>query len=166
MALNTLEDLLIHELRDILSAERQIRRALPRMARAANSEELTDALESHVEETDNQIERLQKAFELMGKKARASHCEAAEGLISEAADLLDEDGDENVLDAALIGAAQRVEHYEIAAYGSAISFAKQLGRKEVAALLQETLEEEKAADKKLTKIAESGVNQAARASSR
>ena len=166
MALNTLEDLLIHELRDILSAERQIRRALPKMARAAHSEELTEAFETHVEETDTHIERLQKAFELMGRKARASHCEGAEGLISEASDLMDEDGDDNVLDAALISAAQRVEHYEMAAYGSAVAFAKQLKLPEVASLLQETLEEEKAADRKLTKIGKGGVNKAAMAGAR
>jgi ferritin-like metal-binding protein YciE len=131
------------------------------MARASKSEKLREALEHHVEETDQQIERLRKAFELLGKSARASHCEGAEGLISEAEEFLDGDGNPHVRDAGLITAAQRVEHYEMAAYGSAIAFARMLKKDDVVGLLEETLEEEKAADQKLTKIAEGGVNESA-----
>jgi ferritin-like metal-binding protein YciE len=161
MAMQNLDDLLVHQLRDILSAERQIRRALPRMAKASKSDKLREALESHVEETDQQIERLRKAFDLLGKSARASHCEGAEGLITEAEEFLDGDGHADVRDAGLITAAQRVEHYEMAAYGSAIAFARMLDKDDVVSLLEETLEEEKAADRKLTKIAEGSVNEAA-----
>lgn len=160
-AMQNLDDLLIHQLKDILSAERQIRRALPRMAKASTSDTLREALENHLEETDHQIERLQKAFELLGKPARASHCEGAEGLITEAEDFLDGNGNEDVRDAGLITAAQRVEHYEMAAYGSAIAFARMLEQDDVVSLLEETLEEEKEADRKLTEIAEGEVNKAA-----
>jgi ferritin-like metal-binding protein YciE len=161
MKLQTLEDLLIHQCQDILSAEHQVNKALPGMAEAAGSDELRKAFRDHQKETDAQIERLEKAFELMDKPVSASHCEAAEGLITEAEDYLDGDGNRDVLDAGIITAAQRFEHYEIAAYGSAISFARKLNRNEVASLLQESLDEEKAADEKLTSIAENGVNDAA-----
>ena len=161
MNLQTLDDLLVHQIQDILSAERQVRKALPLMAKAVGSDKLRKALQDHQKETDAQIERLEKAFELMDQPVSASHCAAAEGLITEAEDYLDGDGNREVLDAGLITAAQRFEHYEIAAYGSAISFARQLERNEVASLLQESLDEEKAADEKLTSIAENGVNTAA-----
>lgn len=161
MELQTLEDLLVHQIQDILSAEHQVKKALPRMAKAAGSEKLRKAFKDHQKDTDAQIERLEKAFKLMKKPATASHCEAAEGLITEAGDYLDGDGHRDVLDAGIITAAQRFEHYEIAAYGSAIAFARQLDRNDVASLLEESLEEEKAADMKLTSIAEDGVNDAA-----
>lgn len=161
MKLQTLEDLLVHQLQDILSAENQVKKALPRMAEAAGSDKLRKAFEEHRKETEAQIERLHKAFELMEKPVSASHCEAAEGLITEAEDYLDGDGNRDVLDAGIIAAAQRFEHYEIAAYGSAISFARQLKRDEVASLLEESLREEEAADEKLSAIAENGVNDAA-----
>lgn len=161
MKLQTLEDLLVHQIQDILSAEHQVKKALPLMAKAAGSDKLRKAFEHHQKETDTQIERLEKIFKLMDKPVSASHCDAAEGLISEAEDYLDGDGNRDVLDAGLVTAAQRFEHYEIAAYGSAISFARQLKHDEVASLLEETLGEEKAADGKLTAIADNGVNDAA-----
>jgi ferritin-like metal-binding protein YciE len=161
MKLQTLEDLLVHNIQDILSAEHQVKKALPRMAEAAGSAKLRQAFKDHQKETDAHIERLEKAFELLDQPVAASHCEAAEGLITEAEDYLDGDGNRDVLDAGIITAAQRFEHYEIAAYGSAISFARKLNRNEVASLLQESLDEEKAADEKLTSIAENGVNDAA-----
>lgn len=161
MKLQTLEDLLIHQCQDILSAEHQVKKALPRMAEAAGSDKLRKAFRDHQKETDAQIGRLEKAFELMDKAVSVSHCEAAEGLITEAEDYLDGDGNRDVLDAGIIAAAQRFEHYEIAAYGSAISFARKVNRNEVASLLQESLDEEKAAEENLTSIAENGVNNAA-----
>ena len=161
MKLQTLEDLLVHQIQDILSAEHQVKKALPGMARAAGSDELRKAFEDHQKETDTHIERLEKAFELMGKPVSSSHCEAAEELITEAEDFLNGDGNRDVLDAGIIAAAQRFEHYEIAAYGSALSFARTLKLTEVTKLLQESLDEEKAADEKLTSIAEKSVNEAA-----
>ena len=161
MKLQTLEDLLVHQIQDILSAEHQVKKVLPRMAEAAGSDKLRKAFKDHQKDTDAQIERLEKVFKILEKPVSASHCEAAEGLITEAEDYLDGDGHRDVLDAGIITAAQRFEHYEIAAYGSAISFARQLNRHEVASLLQESLDEENAADKKLTSIAENGVNTAA-----
>jgi len=161
MKLQTLEDLLVHEIQDILSAERQVKNALPQMAKAAGSNKLRQAFQDHLQDTDKQIERLERAFRLMDKPVSASHCEAAEGLITEAEDFLDGEGNRDVLDAGLIAAAQRFEHYEIAAYGSAVAFAEKLSRTEIANLLQASLDEEMAADKKLTVIAENGVNTAA-----
>ncbi len=161
MELQNLEDLLVHQIQDILSAEHQVKKALPLMAKAVGSDKLRKAFEHHQKETDTQIERLEKVFELMDQPVSASHCEAAEGLITEAEDYLNGDGNRDVLDAGLVTAAQRFEHYEIAAYGSAIAFARQLNHDEVADLLEESLDEEKAADQKLTTIAENGVNDAA-----
>lgn len=161
MKLQTLEDLLVHQIQDILSAEHQVKKALPRMAKAAGSSKLQKAFKDHQKDTDAQIERLEKAFKLMDQPVSASHCEAAEGLITEAGDYLEGEGNRDVLDAGIITAAQRFEHYEISAYGSAIALARQLDRDDVASLLEASLEEEKAADKKLTSIAENGVNDGA-----
>ena len=161
MKLQSLDDLLVHQIQDILSAEHQVKKALPLMAQAAGSDKLRQAFEHHERETDTQIERLEKIFQLMHQPVSATHCEAAEGLINEAHDYLDGDGDRDVLDAGLVTAAQRFEHYEIAAYGSAVSFARQLKHHEVADLLEESLGEEKVADGTLTSIAEHGVNDAA-----
>jgi ferritin-like metal-binding protein YciE len=161
MKLQTLEDLLVHQIQDILSAEHQVKKALPRMAEAAGSDALRQAFQDHHRETDTQIERLRNALQLMEKPVTASHCEAAEGLITEAEEYLDGEGNRDVLDAAIITAAQRFEHYEIAAYGSALSFARRLNRDEVARLLEASLNEEKAADERLNSIAENGVNEAA-----
>src|SRR5207237_9972105 len=139
--LNTLEDLLHHELKDLYSAENQLLKALPKMAKAASHEELVTAFETHLEETKGQVERLDKIAEQLGKKLTGHKCKAMEGLIEEGADLIDEDAEDSVRDAGLIGAAQRVEHYEIAGYGTARALATRLGHEDIADLLGETLEE-------------------------
>lgn len=158
MSLNTMQDLFIHELRDLMSAERQLTKALPKMAKAATNEQLVEALESHLEETKQQIERLEECFEILGVSSRGKKCKGMEGLIEEGSEAAKEPEDDNVRDAAIIGAAQRVEHYEMAGYGTARAFAERLGYDEVVALLDETLEEESAANEKLTEIAETEVN--------
>jgi ferritin-like metal-binding protein YciE len=158
MKLTSMHDLLVHELKDLLSAEKQLVKALPKMAKAASSESLRTAIESHLEETKNQVERLNKAFELMEKPARPQTCKAMQGLVEEAAELLEQDGEPSVKDAAMIAAAQRVEHYEMAGYGAARTFAEILGYTEIADLLQSTLDEEKAADEKLNQIAMGEIN--------
>lgn len=158
MKLDTLEALLVTELKDLLSAEKQLLKALPKMAKGAASEALREAFEEHLEQTKGQVARLEKAFEIIGKAARAEHCKAMEGLIEEGSELLEEDGEPAVKDAALIGAAQKVEHYEISGYGTARSLAELLGHDDVAELLQETLDEEKETDELLTKLALSEIN--------
>lgn len=163
MKLTNLEALLVHEVRDLLYAEKRLVKALPKMVEAANDEKLRDAFEAHLQETRHHVERLEKVADELGIAPRGEKCEAMEGLLREADEILEnrDDIDPDVLDAALIAAAQRVEHYEMAGYGCARTFAKRLGFDRAAKLLQETLDEEGAADKKLTKIAESGVNKAA-----
>jgi ferritin-like metal-binding protein YciE len=158
MKLESLENLFVHELKDLLSAEKQLVKALPKMAKGANSEALRAGIEEHLEQTKGHVERLEKIFGLLGKTARAETCKAMEGLIEEGSDLLKEEGSPSVKDAALIGAAQRVEHYEIAAYGTARTLAQLLGQDEAAELLQETLDEEKETDEKLTELAMSEIN--------
>lgn len=153
MELNDMKDLLEHEVRDILYAERKIVKALPKMANAAHNPKLKKAFEDHLEETRGQIERLEQVCEHLGIGARGEKCEAIEGLLEEGEERINAKGDDAVLDAALISAAQRVEHYEMAAYGSARAFAEALGLTEVVDLLQETLDEEGKADKTLNKIA-------------
>ena len=160
-AMEDLRDLLIHELEDLYDAEHRITKALPKLRKAAGSEELKDAFETHLQETEGQIERLEQCFELLGEDAKRKKCHGIIGLIEEGQEEMEEDANQAVLDAALIGATQKVEHYEIAAYGTARTHAQLLGNDEVAALLEETLEEEKAADEKLTAIAEAAVNEAA-----
>ncbi|RVD78899.1 hypothetical protein A9HBioS_1402 [Pseudomonas koreensis] len=161
MARKTVEDLFIHELSDVYSAEKQITKALPRLARAATNPLLAEAFTSHLEETQGQIERIDQLVELTGLKLKRMKCVAMEGLVEESKELLDEIDKGAVLDAALIGAAQKVEHYEIASYGTLIAMAKHLKLDDAAALLEATLAEEKGADEKLSKIAEQGGNQAA-----
>jgi ferritin-like metal-binding protein YciE len=162
--LDNLEDLLVMQLRDLLSAEEQLIDALPKMAEAANSAALKEAFETHLEETRVQQTRLEEAFELLGQEPSSESCEAMAGLISEGEEIIDMEGDPDVKDAALIAAAQRVEHYEMAGYGCAAAFASKLGKRKIASLLRTTLEEEANADKKLTSIAEKGINaEAARA---
>lgn len=156
--LNSLHDLYVHELKDLYSAETQITQALPKMAKAATSPELKAAFEEHLTQTQGQIQRLEQIFENMEGSPRGHKCKAMEGLIAEAQDLLKEDADPRVLDAALIGSAQRVEHYEMAGYGTVRTIALQLGETQAASLLQQTLEEEELTDKKLTTLAESSVN--------
>ena len=161
MKLNSLEDLLVHELKDLYSAEKQLLKALPKMAKAATNEELKAGFEKHLKETEGHAKRLEKISESMGKAVTGHKCVAMEGLIEEGSELIEEDADEAVRDAGLIGAAQRVEHYEIAGYGTARALASRLGLDDVAKLLGETLEEEKATDVALTEIAESAVNEEA-----
>ena len=161
MKLQSLEDVLMAELSDLMSAEKQLVQALPKVAEAASSKELQEAIEHHLEETRGHVQRLEQVFESLGSDVESEHCEAMEGLIGEGEEIVEADGDDSAKDAALIGAAQRVEHYEIAAYGTARTLAEQLGKDDAAALLQETLDEESAADQKLTKIAVSRVNERA-----
>jgi len=162
MKMKSLNDLLVHELKDLYSAEMQLTKALPKMAKAVTNEDLREALESHLEETRQQVTRLQQIMdELDVPTTRVPKCKAMEGLIEEGAKLLEEDLEPEVLDAAIIAAAQRVEHYEMAGYGCARTFAGQLGYSNAAKLLQQTLEEEAAADEKLTQIAMSHVNEEA-----
>lgn len=158
MKLNSVQDLLIHELKDLYSAENQLVKALPKMAKAATSESLAAAFEKHLEVTRGQVERLDTIFESLEASPRGKKCAAMEGLIEEAQELLKEDAAPEVLDAALIGAAQKVEHYEIASYGTARTLASLLGLNKVAKLLQATLDEESATDEELTALAESEVN--------
>lgn len=153
-SLESLHDLFVLQLRDLHSAEKQLIDALPIAARAASSEELRSAFEEHLEQTKRQLKRLNQIFEGLGEDPQGKHCEAMEGLISEAEHALEHDADPAVLDAALIVAAQQIEHYEIAGYGSVRTFARVLGYNEVAKVLQSTLDEEAATDEKLTGIAE------------
>jgi ferritin-like metal-binding protein YciE len=155
---NPLEDLLQDELKDLYSAENQIIKALPKMAKAATSPELRRAFERHLEETRRQVERLDEIGAELDMKMTGKKCKGMEGLLAEGKELLEEDLPEEALDAGLIGAAQKVEHYEIAAYGTARTHAEMLGYRRVAKLLQQTLNEEGATDKKLTQLAESVVN--------
>ncbi|QCR22967.1 ferritin-like domain-containing protein [Pontibacter sp. SGAir0037] len=159
MKLNNLNDLFLHELKDLYNAEHQITKALPKMMEQASSDKLRSAFEMHLEETKSQIERLEKVFDILGEKASGEKCKAMEGIIREASDMMSEDADPAVMDAALIASAQRVEHYEIAGYGTLCTFAKQLGIDgEAIGLLESILSEEKDTDMKLTQIAESSVN--------
>ncbi len=154
MAVETLQDLLLDELKDIYSAEKQAIRVYPRLAKAIESEALKQAMQAHLEETKAQVERLDQVFEKLEKRGGGKTCEAMKGLIEEGQEVLEEVEAGPVRDAALIGAAQRMEHYEIAAYGTVISLAKALGHEEIATLLGQTLEEEKQTDEKLTQVSE------------
>lgn len=154
MAENGLRELYLDELKDLYNAENQLVKALPKMAKAANSEELREGFEEHLEQTKGHVERLEKIFEALGESPKGKKCAGMEGLVKEGSEVMDEDFEGAVMDAALIGAAQRVEHYEIAAYGTVIAFANQLGESEHASLLKETLEEEKETDEKLTALSE------------
>ena len=153
MSVKTIDELLLDELKDLYSAEKQLTKALPKMARAAASQDLKTAFESHLEETQGHVERLDKIFETLGKSPRGKTCHGMQGLVEEGSEMISELEKGAVRDAGLISAAQRVEHYEMAGYGSVREFASLLGRNEIASLLEETLEEEKAADEKLTGIA-------------
>ena len=155
MKVESLDQLLQEELRDIYDAEKQLVKALPKMAKAASSEELREALNEHLEVTKGQVERLEQVFETLGTKAKSKSCAGMKGLIEEGEEIIGQDATDELKDAAIIGAAQRVEHYEIAAYGTARTFAERLGNDEVAELLQETLTEEEEADERLTEISES-----------
>jgi ferritin-like metal-binding protein YciE len=157
---NDLHTLFVDELRDILWAEKALTKALPKMAKAAKSSELKEAFTSHLKETEGHVKRLEQVFASIGSAARAKKCEAMAGLVKEGDELAEEFGETDACDAALISAAQKVEHYEIASYGTLCTFATLMGHDEAAALLKETLDEESAADKKLTDIASSANDEA------
>lgn len=161
MKIDSLDTLLEEELKDIYSAEKQLLKALPKMAKKASSDELRAAFEEHLTVTKGQVTRLEDVFEALGKPAKAKTCKAMEGLIKEATELMEEDANENVMDAGLIAAAQKVEHYEIASYGTVRTWAELCGNEDAAELLEETLTEETEADQKLTELAENMVNPAA-----
>jgi ferritin-like metal-binding protein YciE len=158
MKLDSLQKLYVEELRDLYNAENQLVKALPKMAKGASSPELQQAFEDHLEQTKDQVERLEEIFKALDEKPTGKTCKAMKGLIEEGSAILDEKGNKSVLDAALIGAAQRIEHYEIAVYGTVRTFANLLGEEEAAELLQETLDEESETDKLLTELAESAIN--------
>ena len=163
MPLDSLNSLFIEELKDIYNAEKQIVTALPKMAKAASSPDLAQAFTNHLEESKGHVARLEQIFQSLDLPARGKKCKGMEGLLEEGKEILEEksDGDESVLDAALISAAQRVEHYEMAAYGCLRSYAELLGHNDIVRLLEQTLQEEEAADDKLTELADGGINEAA-----
>ena len=158
MALNSLHDLYVDELKDLYNAENQLLKALPKMAKAASSPELMTAIEEHLEVTKGQVQRLEKIFAELDVSPKGKKCKAMEGLIEEGKEVMEEDGVASVLDAALIASAQRVEHYEMAGYGCVRTFANLLGYEKAAKLLQETLNEEGEADQRLTELAETVIN--------
>jgi ferritin-like metal-binding protein YciE len=158
MEMSDLRDLYIDELRDLYNAEKQLVRALPKMAKSASDDQLRQAFETHLEETKGHVERLEQIFDKLGKKPGGKTCKAMQGLVEEGKEKMEEDAEPEVLDAGLISAAQRVEHYEIAGYGTVRTYAKLLGDEQAARLLQKTLDEEGETDKKLTQLAESSIN--------
>jgi ferritin-like metal-binding protein YciE len=156
--IKTMNDLFLHQLQDIYYAENQLVKALPKMADKATDQQLKQGFLTHLEETKTHVQRLEQVFQMYGSKAKAVDCPAIDGIIEEADEVAGEVADKAVLDAALINAAQAAEHYEIVRYGSLVAWAKQLGRNDCASILQKTLDEEKATDKKLTTLAESKIN--------
>ncbi|MGE3178461.1 MAG: ferritin-like domain-containing protein [Vicinamibacterales bacterium] len=159
----SLHDAFIDELRDLYDAEKQIAKSLPKMAKAASSPELKQAFKRHLEETQEQIGRLEQVFESLDERARGKHCAGMAGILEEGKDIMKEDFEERTMDAALIAAAQRVEHYEMAAYGTLVAWGNAIGQEDIVELLQTTLDEEKATDDALTQLAEAGINEAATA---
>jgi ferritin-like metal-binding protein YciE len=157
----TLHDAFIDELRDVYDGERQLTKALAKLAKTATAPPLREAFESHLQETQGQIDRLEQVFESLEEKVRGKHCEGIAGIVDEGKAIMEEDFDEATMDACLIAAGQRAEHYEIAAYGTLIAWARAMGHNEAADLLEQNLDEEKAADEKLTGLAEGGINQSA-----
>ena len=157
----TLHDAFIDELRDTYDAEKQLTKALPKLAKAASAPALREAFTTHLEETRAQIQRLEQVFGSLDEKVRGKHCDGMAGIIEEGKSVMEEDFDESTMDACLIAAAQRSEHYEMAAYGTLVAWARALGLEPAADLLQQTLDEEKAADEKLSALAEGGINQGA-----
>ena len=157
----TLHDAFIDELRDTYDAERQLTKALTKLAKAATNPNLREAFETHLEETKGQIERLEQVFESLDEKVRGKHCDGIAGIIDEGKAIMEEDFDAETMDACLIAAGQRAEHYEMAAYGTLVAWARVMGHDEAADLLQATLDEEKAADEKLSELAEGGINRGA-----
>jgi len=157
----TLHDAFLDELRDSYDAEKQLTKALAKLAKAASSPKLRQAFESHLKETEGHIERLEQVFESLDEKVRGKHCDGIAGIIEEGKSIIEEDFDDTTMDACLIAAGQRAEHYEMAAYGTLVAWAQAMGHAEAAKLLQQTLDEEKAADKKLSGLAEGGINRSA-----
>ena len=164
MKLESLETLYVEELRDIYNAESQLVKALPKMAKTAASPELKQAFEDHLEQTKEHVTRLEEIFEKLDKKPSGKTCHAMKGLIEEGSEIIDQEGEEHVIDAGLIAAAQKVEHYEMASYGTVRTWAEVLGEEDAAELLQQTLDEEGETDKRLTELAEEIVNVEAAAS--
>jgi ferritin-like metal-binding protein YciE len=156
--MQNLEDLLKEDLKDVLHAENQIVKALPKMIKKTSNAELKDAMATHLEETKGHVERVEQVMELLGMPVRGKTCKAMQGIIEEGKEVMEEDAEDDVMDAALIGAAQKVEHYEIATYGTLCTYAEMLGLKEAKRLLGQNLEEEKMTDQKLTALAESVIN--------
>jgi ferritin-like metal-binding protein YciE len=161
MSLDSLQNLFITELKDIYNGEKQLVTALPRMARAASSPQLAEAITKHLKETEGHVTRLEEIFQSLRLPVRGKKCKGMEGLLEEGKEVMEEEGQESVRDAALISAAQKVEHYEIAAYGCLRSYAQILGHNDAAKLLEQTLKEEEAADEKLNQLAEGGINEIA-----
>ena len=157
----TLHDAFIDELRDCYDAEKQLTKALPKLAKAASDPALSEAFTSHLEETRGHVDRLERVFELLDEKVRGKHCAGIAGIIEEGKSVMEEDFDETTMDACLIASGQRAEHYEMAAYGTLVAWARAMGHEDAADLLQETLDEEKAADEALSGLAEGGINQTA-----
>ena len=157
MTKNSLRELYVDELKDLLSAENQLTKALPKMAKAATNAHLRKGFEEHLQQTEGHVQRLEQIGEKLGIKLTGLKCKAMEGLVAEGAEMINEDAEDAIKDAGLIGAAQRVEHYEIAGYGTAKSLAQHLGHEDVAKILEQTLQEEKETDQKLTKLAESEI---------
>ncbi len=158
MKLNTLRDLYVEQLRDMYDAEKQLTKALPKMAKASTSPKLKEAFETHLRETEGHVKRLEQVFTALDMAPRGKKCKAMQGLIEEGSEMMEENGEPEVIDAGLIAAAQRVEHYEMAGYGTVRTYAQTLGEKQAATLLQQTLDEEKHADELLTQIAENTIN--------
>ena len=158
MHMENLEDLMKEELKDVLNAENQIIKALPKMIKKASHEELKSAFEEHLEQTKGQVERVEQVMEMLGMPARGKTCKAMKGIIEEGQEMMSEDAEEDVMDAALIGAAQKVEHYEIATYGTLCTYADLLGLQEAKKLLGQTLDEEKETDERLSELAERLIN--------
>ncbi|HEV2394907.1 MAG TPA: ferritin-like domain-containing protein [Verrucomicrobiae bacterium] len=157
--IDSLENLLLHEVKDLYNAEQQLVKALPKVAKKASSQELKDAIEEHLQQTEEHVNRLEQIFEMLGQPAKSVKCKGMEGILDEGEEVMSQKGTPETLDAAIIMAAQKVEHYEIASYGSAATWAAMLGRNDVKRLLGQTLEEEEETDKKLTELARAGVNQ-------
>jgi ferritin-like metal-binding protein YciE len=158
MKLDSLETLFVEELRDVYNAENQLVKALPKMAKAAKSEELKQAFQEHLEQTKGHVQRLEEIFEELGKPAKGKTCKGMKGIVEEGSEVLEQDGEDAVLDAAMIAEAQKVEHYEIATYGTLRTWAEMLDETDAADLLQQTLDEESETNEKLTELAESSVN--------
>jgi len=159
MATGTLRDAFVDELKDSYDSEKQLIKALKKMAKAAKADELRTAFETHLEETQGQVERLEQVFGLLDEKVKGKHCDGIAGIIEEGSAVMDEDFDDATMNACLIASGQRAEHYEMAAYGTLVAWARVLGLDDAADLLQQTLDEEKAADKKLSSLAEGGINE-------